>query len=88
MNISELFGKIKKSIPLLVGEAEKAMKDGRISEDERKPLVKRWIEIIADQFEIKLKWYHWLILSWLINMAASKLPSKDIVLPPIVSVKF
>lgn len=88
MNLNEAFSKIKKTIPLLVTEAEKCMKDGKITADGRKSLVKSWIEIIASQFGVKLSWWQWLILSWLIDIAARRLPSKDIILPPIISVKF
>lgn len=88
MKLSEFFSKIRKSIPMLVEAAEAALKDKKITPEERKPLVKTWIQILADSFGVKLSWWQWLILSWLIDWAARKLPSKDIILPPIVSVKF
>jgi len=87
MKLNEAFEKIRKTIPLMVAEAEKAMADGRITQDERKPLVKKMIQIIASQFGIKLNWLAWLILSFAIDRAARLLPSKDIILP-IVSMKF
>ena len=81
MKFSEVFKKIYKTIPLLVAEAEKAMKEGKITQDGRKNLVKLWIKIIADEFGIKLNFIVWWLLSMAINKAAKLLPSKDIIIP-------
>lgn len=83
--LGAIFGKIAKSIPLLAEEAEKLMKDGKITPQERKELVMNWIEIIAkESFGVKLSWLVKLILSFLINRVSEKLPSKDIIIPPFV----
>lgn len=80
-----IFGKIAKSIPLLVEEAEKLAKDGVITPQERKELVMKWIEIIAEgTFGVKLSWLVRLILSHLIDKISKRLPSKDIVIPPFI----
>ena len=76
--------KVIDCIPAIVTEVEKAMKDGKITPDERKALALSTIDIIAVQFNIKIggiaKW----IISTLIDKISAKLPSKDIAIPDII----
>jgi len=76
--------KIRKTIPTFVKSAEDLLKDGKIEPHERKPLVMKWIRVIANEFEIHLNPIIYWILSILVNWAAQKLPSKDFVIPPFI----
>lgn len=82
--LGNIWAKLRKSLPYLVEEAEKAAKDGKITFDERKQLVMAWVLIIAEHsFGVKLGWLPRLIISLAVDIIAQKLPSKDIILPPI-----
>jgi len=76
--------KIIKSIPAIVVEVEKAMADKKITEDERKGLAMKFIDAIAEQFNITISGILRWGISMLIDKISAKLPSKDIVIPDIV----
>ena len=81
--MSSFWIKLKKTLPLLVKEAEKACKDGVITPEERKQQVMTWINIICEEFGIDLNWFTRWIISMIVNALAKKLPSKDIRVPLI-----
>ena len=82
--IGNVFKKIMKSIPAIVVEVEKAMKDGKIDQFERKALATKTVEAIAEQFDIKLGWLAMWVIGQAIDFFAKKLPSKSISVPDII----
>ena len=86
MKVLEFAKKLFKTIPKLVKEAEQALEDGKITSEERKELVMKWVDLICAEFGVRLRWYMRVIISFLVDWAAKKLPSKDITIPPIRSV--
>lgn len=84
MKLREAWKKLIKSVPAIVMEVEKAMKDGKISADERRDLAWRVVKEICKEFGIKLTWFKKMIIGFAITFACKKLPSKDIEVPAVV----
>ncbi|MBM3701729.1 MAG: hypothetical protein FJW63_01850 [Actinobacteria bacterium] len=82
--LGDIFKKIVKTIPAVVSEVEKAMKDGKIDFTERKDLAMKTIDLIAQEFGVKLGVLVRLVISFLVDKIAQKLPSKDIKVPDVV----
>lgn len=80
----DLVQKIIKCIPAIVAEVEKAMQDGKIDASERKALAIKAVDIIIEQFNIKVNWIMKWAISVLIDTIAKKLPSKDIIIPDMI----
>ena len=81
---SGTMGKIKKCLPAIVVEVEKAMLDKVITADERKSLAMSTVNTVATEFGISigpiLRW----VISTMIDNIAKKLPSKDVKIPDII----
>lgn len=80
----DIMQKIVKCIPQIVKEAEKAMQDGKIDAAERKALAVATVQIVADQFGIKLSGIMKWVVSVIIDNIAKKLPARDIEIPDII----
>jgi len=78
------FKKLIKSIPYLVQTAEQYAEDDIITHKERKNTVLKWIKVNLELNNITLSKLQWWILSYLIDKAAYKIYSKDIVIPPVL----
>jgi hypothetical protein len=76
--------KIVKCVPAIVAEVEKKMADGVITPAERKDLVLSTVDIVAAQFGVKLGWMAKMVIGWIVDQVAKKLPSKNIVIPDVV----
>lgn len=81
----DLMQKIIKCIPAIVAEVEKAMVDGKITADERKDLAVKMVNIVAEQFGIKISGIMRWVISVIIDNIAKRLPSKDITIPVIIT---
>lgn len=84
MPLGGVWRKLVNCLPAIVLEVEQAMKDGKITAAERKQLALKVVDEVAVQFGVKLGWLARLVIGWLINMLARKLPSKDIIIPEVV----
>ena len=82
--LGPLWDKLVKCIPAIVAEVEKAMQDGRIDAAERKALALKVVDVVASEFGIKFGWIARMVIGWIIDAVARKLPSKAIVIPAAV----
>ena len=80
----DLVQKVMKCLPQIVAEAEKAMADGVISSTERKAIAMEAVNIVAQEFGLKVNGITKWVISVMIDSIAKKLPSKDIKVPDLI----
>ena len=80
-----VLGKLKRVVPEVVKEVEKAARDGKITPSERKYVAMRTIELVAAELGLKMNFIVRKIVSRLVDKAAQKLPQNTIKVPDIVA---
>lgn len=82
--LGTVWSKLVKCIPVVVAAVEQAMQDGKITPQERKELAMQIVKELAKQFGIKLGSITLLVIGWVIDQVAKKLPPTDVVIPTAV----
>lgn len=79
-----IVSKLRKTLPVIIAEVEELAQDGVIDAKDRKRIAVKAINVVAAEFDVAIGWIPRIIISFMINKIAKKLPSKDIVVEDIL----
>ena len=80
-----VLGKVKRVVPEVVKEVEKAARDGKITKSERKKVAMKAVTLVAAEFGVKMSFVVRMIVGRLVDKAAKKLPQSTIIVPDIIA---